>query len=83
MNYGHIGLGLQRQLMAIKTDVAQMRTEWLTSLSDPDLAAVVGPRFAEYFEMLTPEVQYRMGHDKDLCAEVVEAYRDWVEETEA
>ena len=83
MNYGHISLGLQRQLMGIKAEVHEVRTQWLGSLSDPDLAAVVGPRFAEYFETLPPEVQYRMGHDKDLCAEVVADYRAWAEETEA
>jgi len=79
MNYGSSPT-LLRQLMAIKSDVAQMRTEWLTSLSDAQLANVVGPGFDVFFETLDPATQYRMTWDKDTVAEVVDAYRDWAEE---
>ena len=82
MNYGHISPGLLRQLTVIKGEVAQARTEWLGSLSDGQLANVIGPRFAEYFETLSPEVQWRMTWDKAAAAEVLEDYRAWAEERE-
>ena len=53
----------------------------MTSLSDAQLANVVGPGFDVFFESLDPAVQYRMSYDKALCAEVVEDYRAWAEET--
>ena len=80
MNYG-ASPSLLRQLMGIKSEVVEMRTQWLTSLSDADLAKVVGPGFATFFETLDLAIQWRMTFDKALCAEVVEDYRAWAEET--
>jgi len=79
MNYGNSPI-LLRHLMAIKGEIREARKQWLGGLSDAQLANVIGPRFEEYFETLDAAIQYRMAYDKALCGEIVEAYREWIEE---